>query len=168
MNNTKHSHIFSEQLQGSEGIFRTSIPMSNPSANAPIVTWARYRIAIPNETNRNATVSFFLKTWNGVVPFSMPEQATLFHWMPLYWILPSVNLVDSEILMEIDVHDTSITSINLKLMGFDNILRLDNQYVLHGKHGVRNWMITQSFNGFIIEEGLEGQRTAATHIYFDS
>lgn len=168
MSNTKHSHIFSEQLQGTEGVFRTSLPMNSPVDNTPIVTWARYRIAIPNETNRNATVSFFLKTRDGIVPFSAPEEAMLFHWMPLYWVLPSVNLVDSEILMEIDMGDASMNSINLKLMGFDNILRLDNQYVLHGKHGIRNWMITQDLHGFVIEEGLTGQRSAATHIYFDS
>ena len=88
--------------------------------------------------------------------------------MPLYWMIPSVDLLDSEILMDIDVHDTTIQYINLKLMGFDNIMGLDNQYILHGKHNIRNWSLVRDGNGFVFEQGLSVQTGAATHIYVDS
>jgi hypothetical protein len=168
MNTKKHSHIFSEQLQGSEGVFRTIIPMSTPHQGNAVVTWTRYRIAHPNDTNTEATVNFFLKTRDGIVPFTAPEKATFFHWMPFYWMIPSVTLLDSEILMNINVHDTTIDHINLKLMGFDNIMGLDNQYILHGKHNIRNWSLVRDGSGFVFEQGLAVQRGGATHIYVDS
>jgi len=167
MNTKKHSHIFSEQLQGSEGVFRTAIPMNTPHQGNAVVTWTRYRIAGPNDITE-ATVSFSLKTRDGIMPFTASEKATFLHWMPLYWMIPSVNLLDSEILMDINVHDTTIEHINLKLMGFDNILGLDNQYILHGKHNIRNWSLVRDGNGFVFEQGLSVQTGGATHIYVDS
>lgn len=134
----RHSHIWTCTKEALIDALQFILP--NSSVTAPLITWTEIKVTWTGESD-HAFARLLLIGEAETIRLSPPFNVKRGLWTPLEWLIPSIPMENYRLGIEIESQTLNHNggTVNLKVAGFEQLLRRAANYVFTDFEGKPKW-----------------------------
>ena len=156
LNAVAHSHVYSETQERADPVVLFPLPLNDK--DQPLITWTQVKVRWQNKQMDHAYVRITLVNDGGTVFLSPPFVVKQNTWTPLEWAFPSIPLDNGRIGLQVELNPLYANGyVNLRLVGFDELLDRIPNYIFLNEAGAMKWLLVNCDNAAWIEEYTDFQ-----------
>jgi len=164
LNAVQHSHVYYETQETANPVVLFPFPLNDK--DQPLITWTQVKVRWQNDQMDHAYVRITLVNDGGTVSLSPPFVVKQNTWTPLEWAFPSIPLDNGRLGLQVELNPLYANGyVNLRLVGFDELLDRISNYIFLNEAGAMKWLLVNCDNGSWIEEYTDFQGEEGAFLY---